>query len=235
MATKYFLEYKNRLLRNVGRTDTDSVSKMTDAFNDAMTVIASQTQIKSLQDSVTIYLEEDLYSYSLDDWDLSDLQHLYTITLNDGTRYYPPMSYVTKSTWDAELKPFIHTLTGKPYVFSFFDDTFYFAGVPDSSEYYIDITLSYWPAKVVDDGSLVDLTSYDIALEALATAFFWLKIEEVDLYDTWLSNANKAIGTYDRDLKQVIDFRGKSATRRDASIAGRGPDFWADPFRRNMP
>jgi hypothetical protein len=233
MATKYFLEYKNKIVRNIGRTDSDTEKKIIDAFNDAMDIFSTVAEINSLNTITTVDLEEDVYIYELQALDLTDLKHIYSIVLADSTRYYPPMDYITKNTWDAEIKPFIHSLTGKPVTFSFFDDTLYFAGVPDSSDYHIDISCSYWPSKVLNDFSEVDLTSFDAALIALATAKVWLKLEEVELHDSWIASANADMKLYDRDLKHVVDFKGKSASRRSTTM-GRSPNYWADPFRRKM-
>lgn len=233
--SKYFLEYRQVIERNVGRTDSDSVKKIVDAFNEAQDMLCTAVDIKSLDSTLTVALEEDISDYSLDDIDLSDLKQIYTITLWDGTRYRPPMDYITRNVWDREIKPFIHTLTGKPYIYTFFNDVLSFAGVPDSSDYTIDIAFNFWPAKVTDDLSVVDLDSFDSALKDLTTALFWLKIEEVDLYDSWMNKANSGINLFRKEAKNVVDFKGKSATRRNVSLGSRGPDYWADPFRSRMP
>lgn len=234
MADKYFLEYRNRIEKNVGRSDADSQQKIVDAFNLAMTSIATHTSVKSLQDTITTYFEKDNYIYSFDSLDIPDAQHIYTITLNDGSRYYPPLIYVSKNVYDQEIKPFIHSLRGKPHTFTVYDNTLYVAGVPDSSEYYVDISLSYWPTPVIDDFSLVSMTDCDAALEALATALFWLKIEEIKLYSIWLTEARRELKAYSTDRSNVVVFPGKYAARNSSSGFTRSPDYWLDPFRRSI-
>lgn len=229
--SKYFLEYKDKILRNVGSPkDETALNQVIDAFNEAMDAIAVVAEIESLKTTVTNYFEEDVYAYELSSWDLSDLQHIYSVKLHDGDRYYPPMEFLTQSTWDAEVAPDIHNLSGKPNVFTLFNDILYFARVPDSSTYTCEIRCLYWPARVYNDSSLVDLTSFDTALLSLATAGYYLKKEEVELYDKWYEKANKEWGSYSRDAKTPINFKGKSASRRQTVTYG--SNYWNDPFQR---
>lgn len=229
---KYFLEYQGKIQRNIGRDDIDTNLKIVDAFNDAMDIIASVTEMESLKTTVTVQLTEGIYEYELSEFDMDDVKHIYTIKLNDGTRYYDPLRYVTQNVWDNEVAPYIHTASGRPTMFTLFDDVFQFASVPDSADYTLDVRFLYWPAKVDSILSEVDVCDFDTALISMSTAFVWLKLEEVELYREWMTKAGQENKIFRLDSGKVIDFMGKSNTRRQVSV---GPDYWSDPFRRSAP
>ena len=228
---KYFLEFLNKIKRNVGRSDSDSEDKIFDAFNDAMDIIAMSVEMESLKSTSTVSLYEGIYSYEFSEFDLDDLRHIYTMKINDGTQYYDPMLYVTQQVWDAEVAPYIHTLSSRPTMFTLFDDTFYIAGNPDD-DYDLEIRFAYWPEKVIDSTSVVDLANFDSSLLSLSTAFFWLKVEEVELYQEWMRKAAMENKLFKIDAMKVVDFVGKSNVRSHVSV---GPTYWADPFRRSAP
>lgn len=228
---KYFLEYMNKIKRNVGRSDLDTEDKIIDAFNDAMDIITMSVEMESLKSTLTVDIYEGIYEYEFSEFDLEDLRHIYTLKINDGTQYYDPLLYITQQTWDAEVAPYIHTLSARPTMFTLFDDVFYIAGKPDD-DYDLELRFAYWPAKVVDTGSIVDVVDFDSALLSLATAFVWLKIEEVELYQEWMKKAGMESKLFKFDAMKVVDFMGKSNARRKVSV---GPSYWADPFRRSAP
>lgn len=228
---KYFLEFLNKIKRNVGRSDTDTEDKIIDAFNDAMDMVALSTEMESLKSTLTVAIYEGIYTYEFSEFDLDDLRHIYTIKINDGTQYYDPLLYVTQQVWDAEVAPYIHTLSSRPTMFTLFDDTFYLASNPDD-DYDMEIRFAYWPEKIVDTSSVVDVVNFDTALLSLATAFVWLKLEEVELYQEWMKKAGMENKLFKMNAMNVVDFVGKSNTRRQVSV---GPSYWADPFRRSAP
>lgn len=228
---KYFLEYRDKIRRNVGRDDTDTDLKIIDAFNDAMDIVASVTEMESLKATLTVQLYEGIGTYELSEFDMDDVKHIYTVVINDGTQSYDPMRYMTQNTWDEEVNPYIHSLTGRPTLFTLFDDVFYFAGVPDD-DYECIIRFLYWPAKVLSILSEVDVTSFDSPLISMATAFTWLKLEEIELYREWMTKAGQENKIFRMDSMKVVDFMGKANTRRVVSV---GPNYWADPFSRSAP
>lgn len=228
---KYFLEYRNKIRRNVGRDDSDSDLKIVDAFNDAQDIVASVTEMESLKSTLTVELTEGVYEYELAGFDLTDIKHIYTMKINDGVQYYDPLIYVTQQVWDKEIAGYIHTSTGRPTMFTLFDEVLYFAAVPDD-DYDLEIRFLYWPAKVENILSEVDVVDFDTALISLATAFFWLKLEEVELYREWMTKAGQENKIFRMDSMKVVDFMGKSNARRSVSI---GPSYWNDPFQRSAP
>lgn len=229
---KYFLEYRDKIRRNTGRSDNDTDLKIVDAFNDALDIMASVTEMESLKTTLSVELREGEYTYELSEFDMDDVKHIYTMKIHDGTRYYDPLRYVTQQVWDAEISPYIHTATGRPRTFTLFDDILYFAANPDSDDYMLEVRMLYWPGRVSDITSEVDVTDFDTSLISLATAFTWLKLEEVELYREWMTKAGQENKIFRLDAMKVIDFMGKSNTRRAVTI---GPNYWADPFVRSAP
>lgn len=228
---KYFLEFMNKIKRNVGRSDLDTEDKIIDAFNDAMDVVCLATEMESLKSTVTVSIYSGTYTYEFSEFDLDDLRHIYTVKIDDGTQYYDPLAYITQQVWDAEVAPYIHTTSARPTMFTLFDDTFYFAGNPDD-DYDVEIRFAYWPERVVDTSSVVDAANFDPALISIATAFVWLKLEEVELYKEWMKKAGIENKLFKDNAMKVIDFVGKSNTRRQVSV---GPSYWSDPFKRSAP
>lgn len=228
---KYFLEYMNKIKRNLGRSDSGTEDKIVDGFNDAMDMIALSTEMESLKSTLTVQLYAGSYTYEFSEFDIEDLRHIYTMKINDGTQYYDPLVYVTQQVWDAEVAPYIHTSSARPTMFTLFDDVFYVAGNPDE-DYDLEIRFAYWPERVVDQNSIVDAVDFDPALLSLATAFVWLKLEEVELYQEWMKKAGIENKLFRMNAMNVVDFTGKSNARRQVSV---GPSYWADPFRKSSP
>lgn len=231
-----FLGMLNQVAENLGRynydtegIDTTTQRKIIDAFNEAQEFISRVGEPPSLETTISVYLDEDVYEYEYSDFDMDDCNHIYSIKLWDGDKYYPPMTYVIPLTWDQKIAPYIENNTGKPELYTIYNKTIIFSRLPDDA-YQIDIRFRFSATKVLNSDSDCDIEEYETGLVLLTTAFVWLKFEEVELYKEYKKMAGEVI-------KPILGDVRVEPTSRGTSHAGRGgpsypADFYNNPFIR---
>ena len=228
---KYYQAYQDKLIRNIGEDNTATTDKMLDAFNDAMSILYRASEFPSLKTTLSLDVYESQYVYAFDEWNISDLRKVYSAKIYDGTRYWPPMSFVTPAVWDERVSVYLHSSTGRPTIYTHYDDNFYISPVPNDNSYTLELRFYFQPAMVTSVLSEVDLTDIDDGLEALATALTWLKLEEVELYREWVQLATIVLKGSNIDLRSLINFEGGSRTSATRGFAG--AEYWKNPFVRS--
>ena len=236
--SKAYLALRNQIAQNVGRYnyDTEGVDNTTDrkilaSFNEAQELVSRYGEPMSLETTISVYLDVGIYEYEFADFDLDDCNHIYSIKLNDGTKYYPPMKYVIPLTFDQRIAPYIHNATGKPEMFTIYNKTLAFSRLPDD-DYQIDIRFRFEADKMVDTLSDCEIDEYEAVIVSLATAFTWLKFEEVEMYQEYRKLAAELFKPMKGDMR--IEPTSRSTSYVGVTNTGYPSDFENNPFIKRV-
>ena len=225
-----YSEYEPYILRNLGRSDSTTSKLVMDSLNTAQQFLAAQQRWKSLSDEDTFTLYTGAFYYTLDELYLTDLQHIYSLKLHDGTRYWPPLKEVTAYQWDNTIAPYIHTSTGRPQGFCMYGDIIYFDRYSDA-DYTATIRFQYKPQWITTSLDEINFQDSDAALIALSTCLTWLALEETENAKIWLETSKGLLRSAELDWNKLFNFRTFTKASETAQAQ---PDYWKDPFRRRV-
>jgi len=211
------------------RDDASTKSMLMVSFNWFQNVLSKVAPWGELEKHTTKALTATDYEYNLiTDWGLTTLRKLNTIKLHDGTRYYPPMDFVTPVRWDTEFAINIHFGTHKPTHFTLRGNYIIFNCQPEAG-----LTADLWyfayPTSVTTTLSVVDYrTEMDPVMMCMAVGITWLGLEEPDQSAKWLSLGSKMLKDFGVDGITVEHMKAFGQTH---SV---GSDYWKDPFVKGV-
>lgn len=221
-----FEELRDRVVINLGgRNDTDTLSTIIAKTNFLIEWLAAQQEWEELQQVISTAFVASQSAYTLSELGLSDADKVYSVKMNDGSRWQPPMMSVTRVIWNRDYASFIDSVEGRPTVWCKFGGKLYFARTPDD-DYSVEIDVYQQPTKVTGTASVIPFSNLDGLFEAVVTALTWLSVGEKELFSAWWKLAAPMINTFNLDSNRLMN------THTPNRGAGTTADPWVDPFRR---
>lgn len=229
-ALIYYSQYEDRIKRSMGREDSKTLAIAMDNFNMVQNFLANNEEWKSLSTTASISIYSGDYYLSLAEEYMTDIDHIYSAKLHDGTRYWPPMSQITPMKWDAEVSGNIHSITGKPTRFAVYSNYIYFDKILDD-DYTLELRYQFTPNHIWTNLDEVDLRGEcDDGLIALTICLTWVALEEAENAKIWMEIAKGFIRKDRMDLNTLLNF--KAFTRSGGPSTG---EYWTDPFVARSP
>lgn len=220
-------DLRDAVINNLGgRNNTTTIAIILARTNFFIEWLASQKEWEDLQNTVTCAFIKSQYLYTLTSLALTSADKIYSIYMNDGTRYLPPMTPVTKHVWNRDYQPSTASAEGKPSVWCKFGGNLLFSRTPDSTyAFYVDVYSQ--PTKIVTEYDSLPFANMQGLFEAMVTALTWLSLGEKELFDKWFRLAAPMCSQFNIDSSRMLN--AASPPRSGESKSG---DYWADPFRR---
>ena len=221
---------ETQMLQYLGnRDDASTKSMLMVSFNWFQNVLSRIGPWDELEKHTTHALTLSDYDYHITtDWSLTDFRKIYTMKLWDGTRYYPPMDYVTPVRWDTEFAPTLYNATGKPTHYTMRGKYVLFNCLPETG-LTADIWYYSYPTAVTTTLSVLDYdTVLDPILMCMAVGIAWLGLEEADQSAKWLALGSKMLKDFGVDAMTVEHMKAFGQTHST------GSDYWKDPFVKGV-
>lgn len=230
---QYFFDYENTFYRNLGKSDAETQAKLLDAINIVQEFLSEQTTWTKLTTTESFTIDSSYYTYDIDtDFYLYDLRHINSMFINDGTRNWPTMPFITYQKWDEAIGPYIHNLSGRPTGYTIYNRVIMLDKYPDT-DYTLNIRYTFkplWISSSLDEVSLAG--ECDGALIALTTSITWLALEETENAKFWFDIAKGLLKSSKIDMNKLVNFSTYTKAKERSNV---GPDYWSDPFRKRAP
>jgi hypothetical protein len=210
IRTDFFTSYADLekvILNNIGKLHSSGVVTSTptsirlmaqDCFNMAVVHANGIQEARNLSNKIAAYTLTVLYDWDLDlitDLNLQYILDLQSIHLyNNSTSAYSILKYKTPSSFIAQCLPNIMVSSGVPKLYTLIEGRYLWLYPRPDLLYTLNIRYKVLPAKIINyTGNSPFENEYDYILTSLATAFFWLNIEEIELGNIWLQIANSLL------------------------------------------
>jgi hypothetical protein len=223
-----FKELQTQIVANFGnRNDATTLSQVMTQTNLVLQMLAAANEWDELQASTTEAFIANQWEYTPTQLgiDTLSIDRIYTIQVNDDTRWMPPMTRVTNLVWNRDHLPNVSLNARKPTHFTVFGGKYYFSPTPDHAyslkiDYYSKVT------KITNTGSTICLVDKDELIIGLTTALMWLTIGESETAGAWMKLCAPLADQFNIDSKRFMNLvpaakAGKVSTNR-----------YNDPFAR---
>ena len=182
-----------------------------------------------LESSVQSTIAASYMFHLTTDLNLTDFRKFYSLKLFDGTRFYPPLDYVTPIRWDTEFASSVLSTTRKPTCYTIRGNYILFDCIPETG-LSLDMWYHSYPTPVTSVISVIDYKSVlDPVMMCMAVGITWLGLEETDQSTKWLSLGSKMLKDFGVDGITVEHMKAFGATQ-----AVTGSDYWKDPFVKGV-
>lgn len=222
-----FAEVRLQVQTNCGGRDNEEFQlSIKYNLNALLTWLATQCEWPELQRTAEPNLIVGQASYTKLELEITDIARLYNIKLFDGVDWRPPMQYLTKQRFDAEIKPCSASLADKPSVFTTFGSKYIFNVNPDVA-YLLNIDYYAHPTPVTSDTSIIPYDKLDGPIAAILSGYGWLSLGDSSMANVWFKTGTDQLNAIGIDTRSLLNFKPPA---RGEVVHSSQP--WIDPFQR---